>query len=218
MTAALGGLDVLAFNGGIGDTSEPSGTTGRDQVEGQLTSTRQGEPDGIALVVAGYDGSDEAATAVRWAAQIALQNSGSLRVVWVWQIRDVWDEAIAARDNIEVPSMTELEDIARRRFTEIVHRLVAETVPDVDIHMDRGPDEAGPLLHASSDADLLVIGSRGRGRVATALLGSVSARCIREATCPVLVIPHQMVVPPAESIDPRTVPAEIMARRSAPRG
>ncbi|HYZ07963.1 MAG TPA: universal stress protein, partial [Pseudonocardiaceae bacterium] len=81
----------------------------------------------------------------------------------------------------------------------------------------RGPDEADLVLRASSDADLLVVGSRGRGRVATALLGSVSARCIREATCPVLVIPHRMMVPPAETIDPRTVPAEIMARRSAPR-
>jgi nucleotide-binding universal stress UspA family protein len=201
----------------MADTSEPSGTTGRGQVEGQLTATRQGEPDGIALVVAGYDGSDEAATAVRWAAQIARQHSGALRVVWVWQFRDVWDEAIAARQNVEIPSLTELEDIARRRFTEIVHRLVAGTVPDVDIHMDRGPDEADLLLRASSDADLLVVGSRGRGRVATALLGSVSARCIREATCPVLVIPHRMLVPPAERIDPRTVPAEIMARRSAPR-
>ena len=201
----------------MANTSEPSEPTGRGQVEGQRTATRQGEPDGIALVVAGYDGSDEAATAVRWAAQIARQNSGSLRVVWVWQFRDVWDEAIAARQNVEVPSMTELEDIARRRFTEIVHRLVAGTVPAVDIYMDRGPDEADVLFHASSDADLLVVGSRGRSRVATALLGSVSAHCIRKATCPVLVIPHQMVVPPAESIDPRTVPAEVMARRSAPR-
>jgi nucleotide-binding universal stress UspA family protein len=201
----------------MADTSEPSGTTGRGQVEGQLTAVRQGEPDGIALVVAGYDGSNEAATAVRWAAQIARQHSGALRVVWVWQFRDVWDEAIAARQNVEIPSLTELEDIARRRFTEIVHRLVAGTVPDVDIHMDRGPDEAGLLLHASSDADLLVVGSRGRGRVGTALLGSVSARCIRKATCPVLVIPHEMVIPPAKSIDPRTVTAEIMARRSAPR-
>ena len=171
----------------------------------------------VDLVVVGYDGSDEAATAVRWAAQIARQHSGALRVVWVWQFRDVWDEAIAARHDVEVPSMTELEDIACRRFTEVVSRLVAGLVPQVDLHMDRGPDPAGILLRAAADADILVVGSRGRGRVATALLGSVSARCIHEATCPVLVIPHQMVIPPAEGIDPRTVPAEIAARRSAPR-
>ncbi len=169
----------------------------------------------VDLVVAGYDGSDEAATAVRWAAQIAQRNSSALQVVWVWQIRDVWDEAIAARHDIEVPSITELEEIARRRFTEVVDRLVAGIVPQVDLHMERGPDTAGILLHAAADADILVVGSRGRGRVATALLGSVSARCIHEATCPVLVIPHQMMIPPAEGIGPRTVPAEIAARRSS---
>ncbi|MGH3901799.1 MAG: universal stress protein [Pseudonocardiaceae bacterium] len=150
----------------------------------------------VDLVVAGYDGSDESATAVRWAAQIARRNSSALRVVWIWQICDVWDEAIAARHDVEVPSITELEDIARRRFTEVVNRLVAGLVPHVDLHMDRGPDSAGLLLRAAADADILVVGSRGRGRVATALLGSVSARCIHEATCPVLVIPHQMAIPP----------------------
>lgn len=48
-------------------------------------------------------------------------------------------------------------------------------VSDVDVHLDRGPDSAGILLRAASDADLLVVGSRGHGRVATALVGSVSA-------------------------------------------
>lgn len=183
----------------MADTSEPSGTTGGDQGQEQRPATRQGEPGGIALVVAGYDFSDEAALAVRWAAQIARQSGCALRVVWVWQIRDVWDEAIATRHHDENPQLTELEDIARRRLTEIVHKLVAGIVSDVDIRLGRLPDEARLLLHASSDADLLVVGSRGRGRVTTALLGSVSGRCIREAICPVLVIPHRMVSHPPAS-------------------
>lgn len=171
----------------------------------------------IDRVVAGYDGSGEAAVAVGWAAEIAHRSSSALRVVWAWRMRDVWDEALAAHHNAEIPPMTELEDIARRHLTETVDHLVAGMVSDVDIHLDLGPDAAGILLHAAADADMLVVGSRGRGRVATALIGSVSARCIREATCPVLVIPHQMVSPPAGYVDPRAGQADIIARRTAPR-
>jgi len=42
------------------------------------------------------------------------------------------------------------------------------------------------LLDASKDADLLVVGSRGHGGFADALIGSVSVRCLQHATCPVV--------------------------------
>ncbi|MGH3926382.1 MAG: universal stress protein [Pseudonocardiaceae bacterium] len=166
----------------------------------------------IDLVVTGYDGSDEAAVAVRWAAKVAQQSASALRVVWAWRMRDVWDEALAARHNVEIPPITELEDFARRYLTQTVDRLVAGTVRDIDIHLDRGPDAAHILLRAAADADMLVVGSGGRGRVATALVGSVSARCIREATCPVLVIPHQMVSALPDRVDPYAAQAEIITR------
>ncbi len=174
----------------------------------------KGHVAGIDLVVAGYDGSHEAALGVRWAAEIAQQSSASLRVVWAWRMRDVWDEAVAARDGIELPPMAELEDVARRRLTGVVSALVAGIVSDVDIRLARGPDAANILLDAAADADVLVVGSRGRSRVANALLGSVSARCIHESICPVLVIPHQMAAAGGDHFDPRTVQAEIVARRA----
>jgi len=54
------------------------------------------------------------------------------------------------------------------------------------------PDQV--LLEAAADADLLVVGSRGHGSVADALLGSVGQYCIHHAHCPVLIMrgePHR---------------------------
>lgn len=58
---------------------------------------------------------------------------------------------------------------------EVVQRAVLGTAADV-------------LLEAADGADLLVVGSRGRGGLTGALLGSVSQRCVTRAPCPVLVV------------------------------
>ena len=50
-------------------------------------------------------------------------------------------------------------------------------------------DPAGRLSEASRGLDLLVCGSRGRGRAAAAILGSVSTQLVTHAQCPVLVVP-----------------------------
>lgn len=51
-------------------------------------------------------------------------------------------------------------------------------------------DPAAELSKASVRLDLLVLGSRGRGRVKAALLGSVSGAVMRSAHCPVVVVPR----------------------------
>ena len=167
---------------------EPLGRDAHDTARG-----RTARAEGIALVVAGYDDSEEAVEAVRWAASLARRTGSALRVVWAWKIRDVWDTAVAADDQPSGPHLAELEGVARLHLTGVLTGLLGRDVAHVDVHLRQGPDSAGILLHAAADADLLVVGSRGRGRAASAVLGSVSARCVRDSPVPVLVIPHRMV-------------------------
>jgi len=58
--------------------------------------------------------------------------------------------------------------------------------------VEEGPP-AEVLLRVAKEADLLVVGSRGRGGLRSALIGSVSLHCIQHAHCPVLVLPEQPV-------------------------
>jgi nucleotide-binding universal stress UspA family protein len=172
-------------------------------------------PDGsnLELVVAAYDGSDEAAVAVRWAADIASRASSALRVVWAWKLRDVWDDGVAAhRGDFGALHLPQLAEVAHRSLARAVRKIVPHHEV-VQLRLVQGPDAPGIVLAESAEADLLVMGSRGRGRAATALLGSTSAFCLRRARCPILITPHSLVVPPHDGINPLAAHAEVVARR-----
>jgi len=90
----------------------------------------------------------------------------------------------------------------RRERVELAHRSRAEAVigemlkavaEDLDgLSVERVAVEGLPaavLIDRSVDADLLVVGSRGRGGFLALALGSVSTACVHHATCPVLVVP-----------------------------
>jgi nucleotide-binding universal stress UspA family protein len=63
----------------------------------------------------------------------------------------------------------------------------------------RAGDPAAELLAAARelDAELLVVGSRGLREIGSALLGSVSSEMMREAPCPVIVVPPGSALPVA---------------------
>ena len=81
-------------------------------------------------------------------------------------------------------------------FEENAEKVVADAIsadvdPESGVPVRARVVEGNPaqvLLDASDDADLLVVGSRGHGGFAEALLGSVSQHCEHHAHCPVVVI------------------------------
>ena len=68
---------------------------------------------------------------------------------------------------------------------------------------------AKALIDQSRDADLLVLGHRGRGGFKSAVLGSVGLHCVLHATCPVTIVRPEKVaatVEPVEDARPVFVP------------
>jgi nucleotide-binding universal stress UspA family protein len=64
-------------------------------------------------------------------------------------------------------------------------------------HVEGGP--AAELARRGAGLDLLVVGSRAHGPVRRLLLGSTSTRLVREASCPVLIVPRPVALSAAET-------------------
>lgn len=134
-------------------------------------------------IVVGTDGTDSSTIAVDWAAQEAHRRHLPLRIVhafdWEWR---------GARYNVG----SEFIDIARKVAEAVVAAAwdrARDIAPDISIETETLIGHAAPrLLEVSGGAELLVLGSRGRGGFAGLLLGSVSQRVATHASCPVVVV------------------------------
>lgn len=139
----------------------------------------QGTPASRRIVV-GVDGSHGSQIALRLALRAADLIDARLDVVTVWSY------PTERLEPYPVPR-EEFEDQARERQREAVTHALGPAVPDrVTTHLVQG-HPAGALLEQAAGADLLVVGSRGRGEIAGTLFGSVSLACSEHASVPVLV-------------------------------
>ncbi|WP_182112643.1 MULTISPECIES: universal stress protein [unclassified Actinotalea] len=135
-------------------------------------------------VVVGVDGSSDGLQAVRLAAAAADRTGDALHVVHAWQEPGVY---LSADYYIPETISDRLEQDERLVLAESVAGL-ADRYPDLLIqqHLVQG-QPAAALLDQAENARLLVVGSRGRGGLVRALLGSVSHTVVQRATCPVLI-------------------------------
>lgn len=139
-----------------------------------------GSPDPRPVVVVGYDETARAQRALRWAAGEAAHDGGTLRVVVAWEPEDGagWAQALGRSG----PRWA----AAAAQGAAAVVRAEHPGVQVVELPV---AGDAAELLPANAkDADLLVVGTRGHVGVVGAVLGSVSRRCLREATVPVVLL------------------------------
>jgi nucleotide-binding universal stress UspA family protein len=136
-----------------------------------------GDPPADAAVVAGVDDSATAPAVLAFAAQQAMARKVPLRIIHARPPVTGQREA--------TPTVTGAE---RQPFDEMV-TLVRDTYPDLRIDADALAEHpAAALTTASAEAQLLVVGTRGRGAWRGLLLGSVSQHILRHAACPVAVV------------------------------
>ncbi|MFE7990052.1 universal stress protein [Streptomyces shenzhenensis] len=133
-------------------------------------------------VIAAVDGSEDSLRALDWALDAARRRAAPLRVVHVRQYTPWAQPGVLAAGPPE-PDDDPVLDEARTRLREPA---AAQTVEYVTL---RGAP-AAVLPELGAEADLLVLGSRGRGGFASLLLGSNGMAAARDAACPVVVVPR----------------------------
>lgn len=140
-------------------------------------------------VVVGVDESDSSRRALEEAFDIARMLHAHLTVVHMWEITAaVGMGDLGGPGNMDWQLLEVLEAQQRHQMDELVKPLAAK-YPNA--HVNKVFQDVTPakgLTDLSRDAQLVVVGSHGRGRVADALLGSVSQNLIHHAECPVLVV------------------------------
>ncbi|RKS75689.1 nucleotide-binding universal stress UspA family protein [Motilibacter peucedani] len=139
------------------------------------------------LVLVGIDGSDPARTALVWAADYAHAVGARVLVVYAWEPAAVWMGYPYVPDPDESAPEESLREV-RRQVDATLAEAGHSDVP-IEVEFRRG-NPAEVLVDASAQAALVVVGRRGGGGFAAAIMGSVGRHVSSHASCPVVVVPH----------------------------
>ena len=130
----------------------------------------------------GVDGSPESHAAARLARDLAAATGAQLKVIRVLEPPPPGGPALGYDADWAQRAEERREEVQAE-----LDALLAE-LGDIATGEVVVGDPATELAYAGNELDLLVTGSRGYGPVRRLMLGSTSARLVREAPCPVLVL------------------------------
>lgn len=137
-------------------------------------------------IVVGVDGSPHAARALTWAIHQAQAEHRSLTIAHTVNAGTpgLMDSSIVDGQNTR-----SVLDVAGHQVLDEARSKVEGAAPELEVNTVIDPaDPREVLLRLSEHAAMLVVGSRGRGKLRSLLLGSVSVALVRHATCPVVVV------------------------------
>ncbi|MGY1843573.1 universal stress protein [Modestobacter sp. SYSU DS0875] len=176
MTEQDGTRDALAA-----EVDEAMGNAAGDMASAETSTGAVGGG-----VVVGHDGSGCAQEALVWAAGLAERAGWPLHVVRAWRIATAPQPASWSPGY--VPPVSDYEKAVQADLeADVVAALGQDRAAGVTCHVAHtSPVKA--LIAAAGQADVLVVGARGRGGFAGLLLGSTSDQVTRHAPCPVTVV------------------------------
>jgi nucleotide-binding universal stress UspA family protein len=133
-------------------------------------------------IIVGVDGSPSSECALQFAFTRARHGGLGLTAVRAWQSPAIY---------VDVPSSPKWQQAEKEEQAQLVEDLAPwrDRYPEVEVVERIVLGNAGAaLVDESAGAELLVVGSRGRGGFAGLLLGSVSHAALHHARCPVAVV------------------------------
>jgi nucleotide-binding universal stress UspA family protein len=144
------------------------------------------------VIVVGVDGSPSSRAALRWAIEEAALRDSRVVAVHAWTFvppAPLGEPGLMPMPSGDLPRQIEAEEAAAAAELEAA---LADAFPDglpdtLEPRLVDG-DAADALEAEAREADLLVVGSRGRSGIASVLLGSVSRHVVDHARCPVVVV------------------------------
>jgi nucleotide-binding universal stress UspA family protein len=136
------------------------------------------------------DGSEAARRALPTALELVEASGGSLLVVHA-------DERFGGRAG-GISALADEEEIQSDVAAQVQELQIAGTDATFDVirGTNREPADLIADVARNTHADVIVVGTRGYGRMAGVLLGSVTQRLLHVAPCPVLAVPAKAAVVP----------------------
>jgi nucleotide-binding universal stress UspA family protein len=141
-------------------------------------------------IVVGVDGSPNSERALDWALAHAAALDTSLTVVAVHEVAKSYWGDIPVVGPADQPIADTLQHAAEEMTQRAASRLGDVKPASVEVRALSG-FVVKVLIDASIDADMLVIGSRGRSGLARLVLGSVGHELVEHAKCPIVLVPHE---------------------------
>lgn len=158
-----------------------------------MTNTRN-------LVVVGIDGSTASLVALRWALKEAVTMEADVEVVHCYLPQTLTDFGFSTPHELHTASAIMVENEVGGALAEMTQP------PPVQGCSDPG-DPARVLLEKAENAALLVLGAHGKTVLRDVILGRVARTCLRQASCPVVIVgPNSGAVrhEPQESVSTST--------------
>jgi nucleotide-binding universal stress UspA family protein len=135
------------------------------------------------------DGSEEAELATRAAIKLAEGIGSELHVVYVEPLPDFMKKNDAGTPGYDLELYEKIEEEGREMLRKLTWRVkvAGGTVAEAHLRMGAVAEEIVGLAD-ELEVGLVVVGSRGLGRIRRTLAGSVSESVFRQARCPVMVV------------------------------
>lgn len=158
--------------------------------------------DSSPAVVVGVDGSATSEDAARWAASAATRRNTRLRVIYA--VMPMYPPAFPDASTLAMVDWEDLTADLLTAATEPLRQLHPQLQIETKVHV--GQSAAMALIIEAKSADLVVVGSRGRGGFTGLLLGSTATQVLGKVAPPVVVVrPRDTEQGPVKPGDPVVV-------------